>query len=131
MGDRDGGATILVVEDQAGVREALTAVLEVMGYRVLGAGSGKEALALFGEQEGAIDLVISDMVMADMSGVALHQKLRAERPELPMLIITGYPLEDDGQALIGEGIAGWMQKPVSIDELEEKVRRALGGGREK
>ncbi|MCI0577115.1 MAG: response regulator [Chloroflexi bacterium] len=122
-----GRETILLVEDDRATREAIQEVLETLGYRVMAAGSGREALTLFDRHEEVIDLVVSDMVMPEMSGVEFYQALDARQPGVKVMVATGYPLADEGRHLLERGVVAWIQKPFSADELAHKVREALGG----
>jgi two-component system cell cycle sensor histidine kinase/response regulator CckA len=116
------GEVILVVEDDATTRQAITEILESLGYRVLAAANGQEALALFGEK---VALVLSDMVMPEMGGVALHALLKEKHPQVKMVVTTGYPLADGGKSLLEQGITAWVRKPFSTDEIARVVREAL------
>jgi two-component system cell cycle sensor histidine kinase/response regulator CckA len=117
-------ATILLVEDDPTSRAAVQELLESLGHRVLAASTGREGLTCY-EQEKTVDLVVSDLVMPDMGGVALYRALQASYPQLRMLIMTGYPLADGGRQLLEQGIVGWLQKPFSSDQLADKVRTIL------
>ncbi|MBC7235736.1 MAG: PAS domain S-box protein [Chloroflexi bacterium] len=124
-----GSGQILVVEDQDFVRDLTAHMLEEMGYTVITAASGAEALALLHAQPRAlqIDLLISDVVMPGMSGPALVQALRAERPGLPVVYVSGYA--DDMIAARGDlGPGTWLvYKPFGIEQLARVVREALAG----
>ncbi len=127
-GPRRGcGEGILLVEDNAGVRRAVAMMLEHLGYRVLATGSGAEALAAFDAGGRDIALVISDMVMPDLSGADLFDELRARDPRLRMAIMSGYPLHDEGPALLERGLLAWVQKPLSLAALSDLLGRALDG----
>ncbi len=93
LGDHITGGTILVVEDDVAVRSNVRRVLERHGFEILEARTGKEALAAVADSALAIDLVISDMVMPEMSGVELRERLQAVRATLPMLLMSGYSEE--------------------------------------
>jgi PAS domain S-box-containing protein len=116
------GETILVVEDDATTRQAISVILEDLGYRVLAAANGREALALLSSE---VVLVLSDVVMPEMGGVALHTALKEKHPEVKMVVITGYPMTDGDQTLLEQGITAWIKKPFSIDEIAQVVREAL------
>jgi two-component system cell cycle sensor histidine kinase/response regulator CckA len=119
------GETILLVEDEAPVLEAITAMLEHLGYRVLTATNGQEALAIYLKHEAEIALVLSDMIMPDIGGEELYNTLAAKYPEVKMVIISGYPLGEMEQSNLHQGIAGWIQKPVSVGLLSQTVAHAL------
>ena len=120
-----GDETILVVEDETDVRRIIVEVLEGMGYRVLSAVDGVEALELLGRGEGRVDLVVSDVVMPRMGGEELHREARRIYPDLLFLFSSGYgdALVDAG--LAGEERAGFIAKPYTIGELAAKVREML------
>ena len=119
------GETILLVEDAPIVRGVIQTVLEQLGYRVLTAANGPEALAVY-EQHGAeIALVLTDLIMPEMSGVALLHALQAHDPAVKVVVTTGYPLGEEYRQLEGQGIAGWIQKPPDRARLARVLRRAL------
>jgi len=120
-----GSETILVVDDEEGVREVALMALTAQGYRVLAADSGAEALKIAAAETGPIHALITDAVMPGMNGPALAQRLRESRPQTRVLYISGYAedasvLEDAMQR--GEA---FLQKPFSLDALAQKVRALL------
>ncbi len=117
--------TILVVEDDKAMREALVEMLELMEYRALSAGDGREALQRF-ERERGINLVLSDLVMPEMGGVALYETLKERYPQVKMVMMTGYPLAERGKDLIEQGIVAWIQKPLDADTLARTIKKVLG-----
>jgi CheY-like chemotaxis protein len=119
------GETVLVVEDDSATRQALQALLEAHDYRVVTASDGKEALARYEEAPGAVSLVVSDIVMPEMGGVALYRTLRKRWPGLKMLFVTGHPLDKDSQALLEHGEVHWLQKPFSVQEFNQTVQVLL------
>lgn len=120
-----GTETILVVEDEAEVRRLARRTLEHQGYTIIEAGSGHEALALTEAFPGAINLLITDVVMPGMSGRALAEAIRTQRPTIPVLYVSGYTDE----AVIGHGVAitseTFLQKPFTPEILARKVRMTL------
>jgi PAS domain S-box-containing protein len=120
-----GGGTILLVEDEAAVRTLARRVLEQAGYTVLEASDGVEGARVADEYAGDIDLLLTDVVMPNLGGRALVQRLRARRPDMAVLFISGYPEgEVERRGLTGEG-AGYLEKPFSPQVLKETVRQAL------
>ncbi len=119
-----GSTQILVVEDDDGTRQALCEILEALQYRVLAACSGVEAVELY--KEGEIDLVMSDLVMPEMGGAALYNALRELDPDVKLIVITGYPLEETGRDLVDQGITAWVQKPFDIEKISQTIISALG-----
>jgi CheY-like chemotaxis protein len=120
------GETILVVEDNAATREAIQTLLEENNYSVIAATDGIDALSQYYQTGGKIDLVVSDIVMPEMGGMPLYQRLLEDSPSVKMLFITGHPLEEESQALLEQGNVHWLQKPFSIREFNRAVRQLLG-----
>jgi len=119
------GETVLLVEDDPAVLQAGQAMLEHLGYRVLTAQDGREALTVHAQHRGEIDLVISDMVMPGMGGEELFHVLRQRDPLLGVVLITGYPLGEEITRLRAEGIVDWVQKPFMMAELARVVDHVL------
>jgi CheY-like chemotaxis protein len=117
------GETILVVEDADQLRSAIKVGLELMGYHVLPASHGRQALDILAEQE--VDLVLTDVVMPEMGGKALLKRLRAERPHLKTIAMTGHVVDADVQGLREAGFSDALPKPFSIEDLTEIVRDVL------
>jgi signal transduction histidine kinase len=116
-----GGASILLVDDDSGVREVTADMLRGFGYEVLEAGSGGAALDLL-QREPKIDLMLIDFAMPGMSGADVARSVHTTKPALPTLYITGYA---DHRALRGVSEAHIIGKPFTSDELAHKVRAAL------
>jgi PAS domain S-box-containing protein len=116
---------ILLVEDEEPIRLFAKAALEEQGYRVLEAGHGWEALMRLSEFDGAVNLVIADVMMPEMGGTELARRLAVERPGLPILFLSGYT--DDEMTLRGLGPpSAFVQKPFTPDVLARRVRELLG-----
>jgi len=124
--DTPQAVTVLVVEDNVDVLDFVRDVLESAGYRVLTATTAAEAIALSAADPGAIHLLLTDLVLSDLRGQALASRLRATRPQIRILYISGYPQEvvrtDREGALDGP----LLMKPFLIAELEQVVREVLG-----
>lgn len=120
-----GGETLLVVEDDENMLEAVCEILKTLNYRALAASNGEQALELFRQHQGEIALVISDMVMPIMSGSKLYTKLQEIEPEIKMVIITGYPFDEQDRALLSQGIVAWIQKPFVLEQIAVAIRQAL------
>ena len=115
--------TILVVEDNEAVLKATCDVLERLNYQVVSTTSSQEALALFDEQE--FDLVMSDLVMPEMGGIALYKALREKDPQVKILIMSGYPMGFGTRELLESGKVDWVQKPLDIEEISKKVKEVI------
>jgi CheY-like chemotaxis protein len=118
---KGNGETLLVVEDDGSAREAIKALLEATNYRVLTAANGAEALNIYEAYTAKIALVVSDIVMPVMGGIALHQALRERWPEVKILFVTGHPVNEKDQAILEEGRVYWLQKPFSIQAFSQAV----------
>lgn len=121
-----GVETILLVEDEPSVRELASHILRQLGYTVLEAESGEQALSLVQQHEQTpIHLLLSDVVMPRMSGRELMQKLHALRPELKVLLMSGYADEAIARHGVMEPGVAFLQKPFSPEALASKVREIL------
>jgi two-component system cell cycle sensor histidine kinase/response regulator CckA len=120
--------TILVVEDEAFVREAACDVLEGEGYRVLRARDAAEAQLAFHRQQGSVQLLLSDVVLPGQNGPALAQDLRAARPTLKAIFISGYPENTVTKYGLAVGQTAYLPKPFSAESLLGKVREVLESG---
>ena len=119
-----GSQTILVAEDETAVRRLIKTLLRREGYTILEAANGREALEIIGSHPGPIHLVVSDVMMPELTGTALSRELRKERPELPVLLISGYTTPEGlGEADLAGG--GFLGKPFTTDALSEAVRTAI------
>ncbi len=124
-----GTETILLVEDEDSVRVMVSKVLQSKGYTVLEASQGHEALQVSDHHEGPIHLMVTDVVMPQMSGRELAEKLAPFRPEMGVLYMSGYP----DKAIIHHGVleagTAFLQKPFTLNALEWKVREVLDASR--
>ena len=120
-----GTETILLVEDEQGVRDLAREYLEISGYKVLVAENGAAAVKVVSEHKGAIDLVMTDVVMPGLSGSELTKRIEAIRPGTRIMYMSGYT----DQAIIHHGILGpdivLLQKPFTLSALAHKLRDAL------
>ena len=116
----------MLVEDNEVTREAMPDVLESLDYEVLEAANGEEALALFADHAGDVALVLSDMVMPSMGGTKLLERMAEIDPHVRVVMMTGYPLEESGQELLGQGVVAWLQKPFDVDQLLAVLGDVLG-----
>jgi CheY-like chemotaxis protein len=114
------GARILLVEDDPRVRAATVGALEDLGYEPIACESGAEAIRLFDSQP--FDLVISDVIMPEMTGPELVRELKARRPQTAILFVTGYVGEGEGEDLVGYEL---LRKPFTVSGLAQSVVTAL------
>jgi PAS domain S-box-containing protein len=118
-------ARVLVVEDNAEVGRFATEALDALGHVPRLASGGREALALLEQAQGGFDLVFSDVVMPEMTGIELGERIRQLYPTLPVILTSGY-----STALAESGTHGFplLQKPYSVDELARTIQDGLAGG---
>ncbi len=119
------GERILVVEDEPQVRSSIVRLLTTAGYEVAAASNGEEGLALFGRDVAPADLVLTDLVMPGMGGLALGRAL-AERSSIPVLYMSGYN-EDIASGKEQLAPEAFLQKPFDRDSLLFRIRAALDG----
>ncbi len=119
------GETILVVEDNVATQTAVREILETLNYRVVSASDGKQALEIIENFDGAIDLVLSDMVMPTMGGVELYQELIERGLATKVVLMSGYPLGAGTRELLDQKGVTWLQKPMRSDTLAQLIREVL------
>ena len=107
------------------VRDFCTTVLKKMGFEVFAAQDGREALEIFQEKGGDFDLVLMDMIMPRMSGEVAFRKMRAMRPDIKVLLSSGFSEDTIAQNLFTQGAAGFIEKPYDIPQLIREVKRIL------
>ena len=125
--DLTGRGTVLLVEDEDAVRSFAARALGQRGYKVLEATTGAEALEVFTNHQGEVDLVVSDVVMPEMDGPTLMKKLRRERPDLKIIFISGYAEDAFRKHLTENEDFMFLQKPFDLKELAAAVKAALQG----
>jgi two-component system cell cycle sensor histidine kinase/response regulator CckA len=125
IGVARGSEKILLVEDEDAVRIVAARVLRNQGYTVIQARNGEEALGLVEEHGPSLDLILTDVVMPDMSGLELADRLRARWPELKLIYMSGYAEGDklDSRFEVADGY--FLQKPFSAEDLVLRVREVL------
>jgi signal transduction histidine kinase/HAMP domain-containing protein/ActR/RegA family two-component response regulator len=121
-----GKETLLVVEDEPVLREMAHVILEDCGYKILEAASGRKAIEMWNEHPGAIDLLLTDMVMPEgISGMDLAQRLQASNPKLKIVFASGYSMDDLDTSFLRQGRATFLQKPYTHASLAKAVRDCL------
>ncbi len=118
-----GGGTILIVDDEASVREVACDALNEFGYQVFAFESGQDALAFFEKHHQQVDLVLLDLIMPRMDGRQTYQRLRRIDPDVRAVICTGYSTSEMANRVMGEGVLDFLAKPYRLSELAEMVQR--------
>ncbi len=120
------GETVLVVEDESAILEMVKSILDHLDYNVLAARSSLDALHLAQKYDGEIHLLITDIIMPEMNGRDLAKALRAKRPQMKCLYMSGYTADVIGDQGIIENEFNFLQKPFSLQQLTQKVTAAMG-----
>jgi PAS domain S-box-containing protein len=121
-----GQGTVLLVDDEETIRALGARMLERLGFRVLTAADGREALDIFRASKDEIALTILDLTMPHMGGEEAFREIRALSPEARVIISSGYTENETVARFAGKGIAGFIQKPYTLATLQERVAKALG-----
>jgi two-component system cell cycle sensor histidine kinase/response regulator CckA len=123
--DLTGQGTILLVEDEEGLRALNARGLRSRGYTVIEAGNGVEAMEMFDEQGGVIDLVVSDVVMPEMDGPTLLKEMRARNPDIKIIFVSGYAEEAFEKSLPENQQFAFLAKPFALSALTAKVKETM------
>jgi len=123
-----GTGTILVIEDEEPVMKVSRIILEKMGYSVLEARTGQEAVDVVKTFDGHIDLALLDILMPDMSGNDIYPLIMEARPDLKVIVFSGYSIDGPAREILNAGAEDFIQKPFKIADLSEKLKKILGGG---
>ena len=122
-----GRENILIVDDEKDNLDVLKEILLTLGYRVLTAEGGREAIEIYRQKKDIIDLVITDVVMPGTDGGEVFDAVRNLNPDAKVILCSGYSIEDGAREIMDKGCRGFIQKPFRIDELSQKLRDALDG----
>ena len=120
-----GMGTILIVDDESMILDTNQQLLSRLGYSVLSASSGEQALTIFEKNRDDIDLIIIDMIMPGMSGRELHDRLKTSKPDIRTLLCSGYSLNENAKEIMEQGCSGFLQKPFKINELSSTIKAIL------
>jgi len=120
------GQCILVVEDDPTTRQALKEGLGLLNYKVLSTSNGLEALDYLNDHPQSVDLILSDVVMPDMGGIALLHAVHAKGWQIPTILMTGHPLKNELDGLQEGGLAVWITKPPRLGNLAKLIGEILG-----
>ena len=118
---------ILLIEDEESLLDLITQILERLGYHVIEARTGKEAVELARNFDGPIDLAMLDMKLPDMNGNQVYPHLMKARSNLKVIVCSGYSLDGPAQEILDAGAQAFLQKPFSVSTLSDKLKEALQG----
>ena len=120
-----GHESVLLIDDEEDVLEMMHSMIEKLGYQVVSKNSGIEALDTFRNHPRQFDLVITDQTMPELTGLELVEQLIRIRPDIPIILCTGYTemIAEDSAALLG--IGAYVMKPVRMSDIAVKIRKLL------
>ena len=121
-----GQETILLIDDEEAIVDVMEQMLKRMGYKVLSARGGKEAIRIYEENKEMIDLVILDMIMPEMSGSETFNRLKTINSDITVILASGYSMNGESESIMTRGCRGFIQKPVTMADLSQKIREVLG-----
>ena len=121
-----GSETVLLVDDEETIRQVGQELLEAMGYRVLMARDGNEALEVYKKNRDDIDIVILDMVMPNMGGGEAYDRMKEINPDAKVLLSSGFSIDGEASEILERGCNGFIQKPFTMNELSGKIGEILG-----
>ena len=122
-----GSGTILMIEDEDVVIEVTQAMLEMLGYRVMVAKTGKDAIHIADTFDGQIDVALLDIKLPDINGRNLYPFIMKARPNLKVIVFSGYSIDGPARDILDAGAQDFIQKPFSFAALSEKLKEVLGG----
>lgn len=120
-----GSGTILLVDDEDQVVQVTGQILKSLGYTVVGKTSPAEALSFFIDTSGEIDLVLTDLTMPELTGLELSKKIKEVRPDIPIILFTGYSDQVSKNAAVEAGVNEYCMKPISMRDLSSVVGKFL------
>ena len=122
--EQSSAGRVLIIDDEAAIRESLQILLEDDGYEVVNAQDGEEGLSLLDTQ--AVDLVLLDFQLPDRNGLEILKDIRERDPEMAVIMITAYGTPENAVAAIQGGAANFIAKPWTNEKLQADVRAAIG-----
>jgi len=123
-----GDGSILLVDDEEIVLDVGVQLLKVLGYTVLEAKGGREAVEIYRENKDKINMVLLDMVMPDMGGGEVYDKMKEINPDIKVLLSSGYSIDGRAEEILKRGCNGFIQKPFNMKGISEKIREILDKG---
>ena len=118
-------ARVLFVDDEEAIREVGEELLEAMGYKVLLARDGEEAVELYEKNGDTIDIVLLDIVMPLMGGGEAYDRIKEMDPDVKVLLLSGYSIDGEAGEILDRGCDGFIQKPFTMKELSGRIREIM------
>jgi len=122
-----GTETVLLVDDEEIVLGVGKQMLERLGYSVLTAKNGVEAVDIYRDNQKSVSLIILDMIMPGLEAGDIYDKLQALNPDVKVLLSSGYGLDQKTKGMLEQGISGFIQKPFNMKKLEDKIGEIMAG----
>jgi len=126
-GSIEGIDTILLVDDESIILDIGEEMLQKLGYHVLVAQGGKEALEIYGRERDRVGLIILDMILPDMGGGEVYDRLKKVNPDVKVLLASGYSIDGQASEILDRGCNGFIQKPFRISDLAQKISETVAG----
>ena len=121
-----GTETVLLVDDEDRIVDIGKKTLQILGYKVLIARSGKEAIELYKKNKAKIDIVVLDLIMPEMGGGETYDRLKEINPHVRVLLSSGYSIDGEATEILERGCNGFVQKPFSMQALSRRIREVMG-----
>jgi two-component system cell cycle sensor histidine kinase/response regulator CckA len=120
-----GQGTILLIDDEEMIIKVGAELLQELGYKVLAARSGEEAIAIYRKNVAKIDLVVMDMIMPGLGGGETFDRLKALNPDIKVLLSSGYSIDGQASKILERGCDGFIQKPFNLNQLSEMIQQII------
>jgi CheY-like chemotaxis protein len=121
----EGFGTLLLVDDEAIVLNVTAAMLRRLGYTVLTALSGREAVEIYTEHADRISAVVLDMIMPEMGGGEVFDQLKRINPSVKVLLASGYSMQGQAREILNRGCDGFLQKPFTLEDISVRIRSLI------
>jgi CheY-like chemotaxis protein len=117
--------TVLLIDDEEIIHDVCKDMLKTIGYKVFSSKDGKKALEIYKKNQKNIDIVLLDMIMPNMSGSEVYDRLKQINPDIKVLLSSGYSIDSEATEILNRGCNGFIQKPFNTNELSGKIREIL------
>lgn len=117
--------TILLVDDDKMILDVMSEMLGLMGYQVITADNGLRALDTYRNRSTAIDLVLLDIIMPELNGDVVFEKLKQINPNIKVLCVSGYCADETIEKMLADGCCGYLPKPINFSELSDQIQDIL------